>query len=116
MANGKNGTQRDAAKERFWRKALARWQRSGESVRAFCAGAGLREPSFYAWRRELARRDQSAARVTRPTFVPVQVVLPQECGPALELVLAGGRVLRIPPGCEATTLATVLAVLEHRSC
>jgi hypothetical protein len=50
--------QRDPAKEKFWRRALARFRSSGLSVRAFCDRELLSEPSFYAWRAELARRDQ----------------------------------------------------------
>jgi hypothetical protein len=106
---------------------LVRWRRSGESARAFCIAAGLREPSFYAWRRELARRDAAVREATRasgressrastpPLFVPVEVTS-LACNAALELVLTGGTVLRIPPGCDAATLTTVLAVLESRPC
>jgi hypothetical protein len=36
-----------------WAREIARWRRSGESVRAFCRGRGLKEPSFYYWRRRL---------------------------------------------------------------
>ena len=42
---------RDLAKERFWRRALRQWQRSGLSVRAYCAEHDLTEALFYAWRR-----------------------------------------------------------------
>jgi hypothetical protein len=43
--------QRDLDKERFWRRMLRQWQRSGLSIRAFCLEHNLAEPSFYAWRR-----------------------------------------------------------------
>ena len=49
------------AKERQWRKILRRHQASGLGVRQFCQELQLSEPSFYAWRREIARRDQHAA-------------------------------------------------------
>ena len=52
---------RDPAKEKHWRRLLRQWQRSGLTGRDFCAEHGLSEPSFYAWRREIARRDQRAA-------------------------------------------------------
>jgi transposase-like protein len=48
---------RSVERERFWREAVAAWRRGGASVRAFCAGRGLNEHSFYCWRRELQRRD-----------------------------------------------------------
>jgi hypothetical protein len=50
------GPQRDAEKERFWREAICRQRRSGQSVRGFCRNETLSEPSFYAWRRELKQR------------------------------------------------------------
>jgi hypothetical protein len=55
---------RDPAKERSWRRWLRLWRRSGLTGRDFCAAHGLSEPSFYAWRRELARRDLETATPT----------------------------------------------------
>jgi transposase-like protein len=48
---------RDAGKETFWRQALEECQSSGQSVRDFCRQRDLKESLFYAWRRELGRRD-----------------------------------------------------------
>src|SRR5262245_52557373 len=89
------GKPRDPKKERFWRRMLRQWRRSGLSIRAFCTQHGLSQPSFYAWQRTLAERDSAAV-----TFVPMEV-LPEPSptadtpAPGLELLLAGGRVLRI---------------------
>jgi hypothetical protein len=49
---------RDPAKEKQWRRLLGQWRRSGRTGRDFCAEHQLSEPSFYAWKREIARRDQ----------------------------------------------------------
>jgi hypothetical protein len=114
---------RDRAKERFWRRVLRRWQRSGQRVRDFCAAESLSEPSFFAWRRELARRDQEAADIV-PRFVPVQVrseVEPMTASPAvtsvspavIELVLTNGRVLRVPAGFDPALLRQLLSVAEE---
>ena len=103
--------QRDGAKERFWRRVVRQWQHSGLSVRAFCAEHGLAEPSFYHWRRTLAERVTPA-----PALVPVQVVAQEpQPGPggAVELVLDGGRVLRLGPGFDAATVQRLLALLEE---
>jgi hypothetical protein len=107
--------QRDPRKEQFWRRKLEQWRRSGLSVRAFCARHGLTEPTFYFWRRTLAQRDEATVR-----FVPVQVVPdpladvpPTPTGVGLELLLAGGRVLRIGPTFDGPTLQRLLAVLEE---
>jgi hypothetical protein len=54
----------------------------------------------------------------RPAFVPVRVVpdgLPTGAG-TLDVVLAGGRVVRVTPGFDTATLRQVLAVLEERPC
>ena len=64
-------------RETFWREQVGAWRdeveraeragRAAISVREFCRGRGLREPSFYFWRRELSRRG------TEPVFAPVTV-------------------------------------------
>jgi hypothetical protein len=69
----------------------------------------LASASFYAWRRVLERR-----AAEQPTFVPVQVVAdatPTQAS-ALEVVLLGGRTVRIAPGFDAATLRRLLTVLE----
>jgi transposase-like protein len=107
------GKPRDVRKEQQWRQRMEEWRASGLSVRAFCTRHGLSQPSFYAWRRELQRRDTE-----QPAFVPVRVV--DEVVPArgvLEIVLANGRSVRVGPGFDAATLRQVVAVLEEgRTC
>jgi hypothetical protein len=101
------GKPREARKERQWRQWIAAWQASGLSVRAFCARHRLAEPSFYAWRKKLTRRDAAA-----PAFVPVQVVPDEAAAGGVTVVLAGGRTVRVSPGFDAATLRRVVAVLE----
>jgi hypothetical protein len=108
------GRARDEQKERQWRHRIDQWRTSGLSVRAFCARHGLATASFYNWRRVLQRR----ASVEQPAFVPVQVVtaaVPTEAS-ALEVVLSDGRVVRVAPGFDVTTLRQLLAVLEGLPC
>ena len=105
-----HGKPRDPRKERQWRHWIQRWQHSGLSVRAFCARHGLAPPSFYAWRRTLQQREAAT-----PPFVAVRV-LPDEApapGPSVEVVLVGGRCLRVLPGFDPATLRQLLAVLEE---
>ena len=111
MAQGKS---RDPRKEQQWRRWIHQWEQSGLSVRAFCARHALSPPSFYAWRRALQQRDAAAA-----AFVPVRVVRDEASAPArhIEIVLAGGRRVRVPSGFEPATLRQLLAVLrEEPSC
>jgi hypothetical protein len=126
---------RDQTKERHWRQIMRRWRRSGLSVREFCDWQALSEPCFYAWRRELAKRDREAAavadsataakagkqdessRTSGPTFVPVTVVadgaLADPACPSrpdwLEVHLPGGMRLSVPPGCDRGLLRDVIA-------
>jgi len=122
--------QRDRAKERYWRRHLAAWRRSGQSVRAYCAGEGLSEPSFYAWRRVLAERnrrggskasrggsaDTGAVRDAGSLFVPVRLVEESPSAATVEVVLRGGRVVRVAAGFAAQTLRAVVAALEDLPC
>ena len=105
-------TTRDIGREPYWRMALARWRRSGLSVRAFCQAEGLGEPNFYWWRRKLEQADRQ-----KPAFVPVQVVAdPDPVAPpaagGIEVVLANGRCLRVAPGFDPYTLVKLVALLE----
>ena len=104
---------RDRQKEQFWHEAVTAWQKSGLSVRAFCAGRGLAEPSFYSWRRELARRAQGRAKSpARPRLVPVRVV----ADALLEVVLPSGVVVRVPAAADAAAVAKLVAALGAPAC
>ena len=46
----------DPGKQRHWLDPIRLWQQSKLSVRAFCRGHRLSEPSFYCWRRTLRQR------------------------------------------------------------
>lgn len=115
-----------SGKERFWRGMVGRWRRTrGQSIRAFCVEHGLSEPSFYAWRRTIAERDEQAARLDRdanvdnlPAFVPLRVTAaPTSAATGLELVVGPGQVVRVLPDFDAATLQRLLAVLrEAPSC
>jgi len=126
MAGGRN---RNPGKERFWRRMVREWRRSGLCVRAFCARHGLSEPSFYAWRRIVAERDQESAQVRAkperdgvcraapagddaPVFVPLRVI-DVATQVALEVVLERGRAVRVLRGFDPDTLRQLLAVLEE---
>jgi len=137
MATGRPRGWRDPAKERHWRRMVRQWRKSGLSVRDFCDWQALSEPCFYAWRRELAKRDREAAaavpgigaarggrpvkrngasRAPAAAFLPVQVVadggsdaacLSQSQG--IEVHLPGGVRLTVPAGCDLALLRDVIA-------
>ncbi len=129
---------RDAAKEAWWREQVQVQAQSGLTVRAYCRQQQLSEPSFYAWRKELAKRDQErhpldaaaaptpsapsvrAAQATRPTFTEVILTSPATVSSAavspIEIILTAGQRILVAPGFDAPTLQAVLAVLEHPRC
>jgi transposase-like protein len=107
--------ERSSSKEQFWRRMVRQWRNSGLSVRAFCAEQGLSEPSFYAWRRTLAERDEATVPFVPLTVTPEprSATAADGSAGALELVLDAGRCLRIGPGFDGPTLARLLALLEE---
>lgn len=136
---------RDPAKERHWRRIVQRWRRSRLSVREFCDWQELSEASFYAWRRELTKRDRevsgasstekAASRAAAeqngsvafaaPMFLPVQVVPETQTvatggssprTDCIEVHLTSGVRLQVPAGCNRQALVEVLAALETRPC
>ena len=136
----RRGGRRDRNKEQFWHRLVRLWRRSGLTVRDFCGEHAVSEPSFYSWRRTLAercrqrdgRRGRSSstangdgnapARDTdasgqddQPVFVPLRVVATaaDRPGPTFEVVLRGGRVVRVQAGFDAASLRELLAVLEE---
>ena len=66
--NGGKRKRRSGEKEAWWRQQVGEQATSNLSVRSFCEQNGLSEASFYAWRRELAVRDQTqtSASSTQP--------------------------------------------------
>lgn len=111
---------RSEAKERLWREQVTSWQQSGLSIRQYCQQHQLNEPNFYAWRRELARRDEvggiSSKSVQRPkplsvTWMPLTV--DPSTVPVVEVQLPTGAILRVPSGVEISTLERILTALHQ---
>jgi hypothetical protein len=129
-ARGRNGD-----KERFWRQVVEGHAGSGLSVRQYCTDRGVSEPSFFAWRRELAQRDVPANEPARSSsqrsvsaramsqrsaplgFAQLQIA-PSEpaSGVSIEIVLPTGIRIRVPRGACQDTLCNVLGALERRPC
>jgi hypothetical protein len=124
----RGGRQRDALREKFWRRTIRQLQRSGLTVRAFCLREGLKDGAFRCWRQALARREREAATTqadrdgepteAAPAFLPVRLVdleaIPARPSPPSEVVQPTGATVRIPSGFDPRNLGQVLAVLEGR--
>jgi hypothetical protein len=100
--------------ERRWRDLIGRWQRSKLTVRDFCQAHDISEPSFYAWRSEIARRDLDHAKAApaTPTFVPVRVTP----SAVIEVVLTTGVIVRVPAGADSAVVAQLVAALGDKPC
>jgi hypothetical protein len=121
--------QTSEVKEQFWRQHVEVWRKSEKSVRAYCVEAALSVPSFYAWRRELARRDGveppqakrsrgKTSGASRREIGPsswVQLQVPSVAAAAIEIELAGGTVVRLRGEVNRQALSDVLAALTSAS-
>jgi hypothetical protein len=95
-------------RESTWRRVVARHASSGMSIRAYCAKMRVKEPAFYWWRAELARRD---APKPKAAFVPVVVKAPAvTVTEGISIELRGGRVLRLPVMAVAQVAELVRAI------
>lgn len=140
------GPARDLRKEEYWRGIFRQHRRSGLTIRDFCRKQGLTEPLFYAWRREVKRRDQPSVgarlrirRASRPTsassvrssplktvkpkshgaaFVPIRLsdVARSPSSEAVECHLPSGTVLRCPPSMEPAAVAALVRAWEQGRC
>jgi hypothetical protein len=66
----------ESARQKFWRKALARFKTSGLSEAQFCQQEGYHAPTFVHWKHLLEGQDSEVAvamQVEHQLFVPVNV-------------------------------------------
>jgi transposase len=100
----------------IWIDRLARFPDSGLTTAQFCAHEGVSLPSFYAWKRRLKAEHQGPSDTpgqdAPPRLLPVrlQAVVP------VELVLPGGAVLRLLPGCDLDFVRSLLLSLGEAPC
>lgn len=108
-----------AATREVWLDRIARFPLSGLTPAQFCAIEAVSLPSFYAWKRRLAAAapgpDAEPVRAggRGPRLLPIRLTPP---GGTPELVLAGGAVLRLPPGCDLAWVRSLTEALGGASC
>ena len=87
--------------EVVWRGRLARFDKSGLTVRQFCRKEGVSDPAFYQWRKRL----QSSVQRAKPSEIssdqhstPVETFLPVSVSPAAfaEVEFPNGVRVRVP--------------------
>ena len=86
---------------------LSALEQSGESLAAFAKREGLSSERLYRWR----------AKLSKQAFVEVRHEPARtETVDVLEVVVATGRVVRVPRDFDAGALRRLLAVLEASAC
>lgn len=104
----------EVAGQRRWREGDARvvleaWRGSGQSLTAFVKLYGIHPERLGRWHRLLRTRAGDGVR-----FHPVRVRLRDAASAEavkIELVLAGDRCIRLPPGFDAEDLRRLLTVV-----
>jgi hypothetical protein len=124
----RKGPARSSERERFWRRVVAKQPTSGLSIRDWCGSQGVSEPSFYAWRLELARRAAERIKANSAGSAPVRFVelelreappkssfvaaLPPASADAALRIVVGDVRVEVAPGFDGPTLRQLLDVLR----
>lgn len=102
------------ATRRLWAQRLDRFRRANQTVAQFCAAEGVSPPSFYVWKRTLAREAPSPDPV-RPALVPIRLTTAPG-GPPIEVEFPSGTVLRFPADARPEVIAAIVHAVEARPC
>jgi hypothetical protein len=107
---------RRRAKASEWVKRIEAWRASGESAEVFCQKQGWKPVTLMNWARRL--RQSSAVEATAPGFVRLTRRRSEVAGKpraaGLEVVLQGGRAIRVERGSDLDLLRAVVDALEAR--
>lgn len=101
LSTGRRWTEDDA------RAVLDAHAASGLSVAAFAAREGLDPQRVYSWRRRLGR---SIEATSAPAFIEIR---PSAKCEVLEIVLRGGRVVRVTESIDPSVLRRFVDALER---
>jgi hypothetical protein len=130
---GESSPPRPTSAECRWRRLLEEQTRSGQTLRAFAAHAGVPAGSLSWWKHELARRarprgaggGEAVAPFVRVRVLPdVPARLPAEAAAVAprarfapyEIVLGGGKRVRVPQEFDGGSLRVLLGILEEGTC
>jgi hypothetical protein len=103
-----------AAVRQTWIDRLQRFAAAGQTPADFCAAEGVSLASFYLWKRRLAaEHGPPAGEAGMPRLLPVRLTA---AATPVELVLPGGAVLRLGPGCDLDFVRALLAALGGTPC
>jgi len=98
----------------FWHSHVEGWLRSGLSQRAYSEREGLSSSGLKYWSSKLGGRRRRARGLVEVSRGVARGTV-AEASRAIELVVAGRYLLRLPPGTAREDLENVLAAVERRS-
>jgi hypothetical protein len=105
-----------AEREAYWRERIAACAASGLTAVRYCRETGIPLARYRWWKGELKRRGAPAQLPLSFPALFAEVRSVPRCGavppPSIEIALGGERMVRVPAGFDATTLARVVRVLE----
>jgi hypothetical protein len=102
-----------------WLDRISRFPLSGRTPAQFCAIEAVSLPSFYSWKRRFAaealRSDAGLDKPAphAPSLLPLRLL---GANASLELILASGLLLRIPPGADPAWVRSLVAALGGAPC
>ncbi len=99
-----------------WAKRIERWRDSGLTAKEFAAETGVNAKTLAYWRWQLAggarRAREKAPATVRFVELATAATAPAEAAAGFEVVLVGGRVVRVPPRFDGAELSRLVQVLE----
>jgi hypothetical protein len=116
------GRRPDLALRQLWQDRLRLFERSGLSAAAFCARQRLPLAAFHHWKRRLrpltatTLSPQRLSRNAPPPLIPIDVLPPTAQAVPVEIVLPGGAVLRLAPGCDLAFVRALVQTLGGSPC
>jgi transposase len=98
---------------------LAEVDAPGGSVSEVARRHALHTSLLFRWRRDLTKRTRAASVAPEQSFLPVRLAPPSQPAPSaparpgmIEIVLAGGRTLRVSADVDTVTLVRIVEALE----
>jgi hypothetical protein len=109
---------------RYSQRLVAAWEKSGLSQADFCWRRKVKAVNFGWWKRKLesvsrshpranragSSRTGSSPKSAKPRFVEFRMA--DAAAPAYEVVLRGGRVLRLPHNFDEAVVAQLVVAVE----
>lgn len=100
-------------RESYWQGLIDQQRVSGQSIVAFCAGAGVSAASFHVWKRRLRTPRRGAHKLApAPTLVPIRILTDSPAAQeAVTVEWPGGILLKVAMNCDPAILRTLVATL-----